>query len=199
MADMETVRAPLAGVGRIAAVTSAAWAVQGLVSVALPDPSAALDISMIAPMSLTAIAVAALQRAGLLGSGTFGRGVAGYFGAAMILAIPGQVAMAFDLDKLMWLAFPTSVLTFVAGLVLSGIAVIRAGVAPRWIGGALIAAQVLTMAIGLALSPISPLVDSGDYTGALGHGLVWAMIAAALLGKRVPVFGFAPVHRPAAT
>lgn len=180
----------MAGVGRIAAVTSIAWSLQGLASLAIPDPTAALDVTMIAPMSLTAVAIVALHRLGILGSGRLGQVVTTFVGAAAALAIPGQLAMAFDIDEMTWLAFPINALVFVAGLVLAGIAVIRARVAPRRMGGALIGAQALAVAIGLALSPISPLADSGDYSGALGHGIIWGMIAAALLGKRIPVFGF---------
>jgi hypothetical protein len=175
---------------RVAIATSVAWGLQGLISVVLPDPWAGLDVTMIAPMTMAFFAILGLHLLGFTGTGRLGTIAVAIFGVATATAIPGQFAMAFDIESMMWLAFPLSAITFVGGLVLVGIAILRARVAPRWIGGALIAAQPIAMAIGLALSPISPLVDSGDYTGAMGHGIVWALIGAALLGKRIPVLGF---------
>lgn len=184
--------------GHVAVAASIAWCLQGLVSVLLSDPWAGLDVTMIAPMTLTFFAILGLHLLAFTGTGRLGTIAVSTFGIAIAAAVPGQIGMAFAIQTLEWLAFPVSAITFVGGLVLVGIAILRARVAPRWIGGALIAAQPITMAIGLALSPISPLVDSGDYTGALGHGIVWALIGSALLGKRIPVFGQTTV-RPVST
>jgi hypothetical protein len=173
---------------RAAIATSVAWSLQGLISVVLPDPWAGLDLTMIVPMTLTFFAILGLHLLRFTGPGRLGTIAVSTFGVATAAAIPGQFAMAFEIEALEWFAFPVSAIAFVGGLVLVGVAILRARVAPRWIGGALIAAQPITMAIGLALSPISPLVDNGDYTGALGHGIVWALIGSALLGKRIPIF-----------
>jgi hypothetical protein len=119
--------------------------------------------------------------------------VAGFAVVAALLAIPGQLAFAFEWDGPGTLTAIVETAALIGALVLGGIALVRTRLLPRWMGAALIAAQPLAILLGLAFSPISPLADHGDYTGALGHGIVWGLIAAALLGQRIPHLNENPV------
>ncbi len=174
-------------VGIVAIGAAIAWMIQSVVSIALPDPTALLDLSMIVPMLLTILGLTALQRLGLSGTGKLNCLAAWILTIAAFTAIPGQICLAFDLDSIKPVIVGVSAVTFVGGLVLTGIAIIHANIAPRWMGIALVLAQPLVMIIAVALSPISPLAESGDYSGAAGHAIVWALIGLSLLEKRLPI------------
>lgn len=184
--------------GIAAAAASAAWMFQSLASLALPDPTKVLDLTMIAPMALTVVAVWRLRQTGAIG-GRVLTGVCLGVGAVSAAGIvPGQLAFAFDWGTPGDIAKAVSTVAFIGLLLAAGVGVFRARVLPRWVGGALVAAQPLAVLFGLLFSPISPLSDSGDYTGALGHGIVWGLIGAALLGKRIPFLNepAAPIAAP---
>ncbi len=83
-----------------------------------------------------------------------------------------------------WLAFPAGLLVLTIGLVLTGVATLRVNEFPRWSGYLVIASEFLAVLTGFALSPISPIADHGDYSGALAHGVVWLLISLKLLGVR---------------
>jgi len=180
-------------IGVVAAVSSAAWVGQSLASLALPDPTALLDVTMIAPVLLTVTGIWLLKQQGAMGQGALSRVVDGSCAVATLFAIPGQLSFAMEWDGPGTLLAIVVTVALIGAIVLGGIAILRARVLPRWMGIALIAAQPLAILLGLAFSPISPLADHGDYTGALGHGIVWGLIAAALLGKRIPHLNENPV------
>lgn len=174
--------------GLAACSAAIAWTGQGLASLIVPDPTSILDLTMIAPIVLAAAAVWCFVRAGFGGDGRLALAAKVLAGVTVATAVPCQVAFGYDVPVL----DPFTIVgtaAFVLALVVAGIAAIRARVAPRWMGGALIAAQPLAMVIGVALSPLSPLASHGDYTGALGHGLVWWLIGLALIGQQLPVLG----------
>ena len=173
-------------VSAVAVAASAAWVLQGLTSLALPDPTAMLDITMTVPILLTMAGIWLLRRKGVFGNGVLSQVVSGLCAVAAVLAIPGQLAFAFDWDGFGTIVEIVETVAFIGALVVAGVALLRTHILPRWMGVALIVAQPLAIVLGIVFSPISPLADSGDYTGALGHGIVWGLIAAALLGKRIP-------------
>lgn len=183
---MITVNGGTCRAGIVAVAASVAWALQGLISVALPDPTKVLDLTMIAPMLLTQLAAFRLVQQGALGQGKLAKIVLGLGVIGAITTVPGQLAFAFDWGSPGVAIEVASTAALIGVLLVSGIAVLRTNTLPRWVGAALLAAQPLAMLIGIALSPISPLASHGDYTGALGHGIVWGLIGAALLGKRIP-------------
>jgi hypothetical protein len=174
-----------AGIAAVAA--SVAWAFQSLVSIALPDPTAVLDVTMIVPMTLTLLAIWRLHQQGAVGNGKLARFGLGLGAIASITTIPGQFAFAFDWGTPGDILKVAIMVAFIGVLLVTGIAVLRARFLPRWVGAALLAAQPLAVLFGILFSPISPLTNSGDYTGALGHGIVWGLIGAAMLGKRIPL------------
>jgi hypothetical protein len=173
-------------VGVVAAAASAAWVLQSLTSLALPDPTAVLDVTMIVPILLTISGIWLLRQQGVFGDGIIARIIVGLCAVGLLFTIPGQLAFAFDWGGAGMAAAIVETAALIGALVLAGIAIIRTRMLPRWMGVALIVAQPLAIILGIVFSPISPLADSGDYTGALGHGIVWGLIAAALLGKRIP-------------
>jgi len=175
--------------GYLAIGSAVAWWLQSVISIVLPDPTALLDLTMIVPLMLTLIALLALHWLGLLGTGKLKNVTVWILTIAAISAIPGQLSLALDFDSLKPVLVAVSAASFVGGLMLTGIALIRANLAPGWMGVALIIAQPLVMVIAFALSPISPLAESGDYSGAASHGIVWVLIGLSLLGKRLPLRG----------
>lgn len=84
------------------------------------------------------------------------------------------------------LVLPVGVAGWVGRFLLPGIAAARGRVEPVWGGVALALSQPLAMAAGLALLPISPLSNTGDYSGAIGHGLVWLALRVALRARHPP-------------
>ena len=168
--------------GNIALIAGIAWFLQGAASVILPDPTWVLDITMIAPMILTFFAVRVFLNAQSAGATRLGRIGQMVMAVTAIVIVPGQIGAAAELSWLNWLAFPVGALGLTVGLVLTGIATLRAKEFPRWSGILLIASEFLAVLTGLALSPISPIVNHGDYTGAMAHGVVWLLISRRLLG-----------------
>lgn len=181
-------------VGAFAAIASGAWVAQSLASLALFDPTSVLDVTMIAPMLLTVTGVWLLRRQGAFGHGVLSRVLAGFVTVAALGVIPGQLAFAFAWDGPAAFFAIAGTAAFIGSIVLAGVAMLRARVLPRWMGVSLIVAQPLAILLGVVFSPISPLADHGDYTGALGHGIVWGLIAAALLGKRIPILNEQPAR-----
>jgi hypothetical protein len=179
-------------IGLIARAASAAWVTQSLASLAFPDPTSLLDVTMIVPVLLTTAVLWLLNREGAFGSGRLSRIVGVLCGFTAATVVPGQLAFAFEWSGAGMAVAIVETVTFIGSLVIAGIAAILAHVLPRWMGIALIVAQPLAIVLGIAFSPISPLASHGDYTGALGHAIVWGLIAAALLGKRIPYLNEEP-------
>src|SRR6187551_2416129 len=85
-------------IGVVAAVASAAWVGQGLASLALPDPTAVLDVTMIVPVLLTVTGIWLLRQQGAMGHGLLSRVVAAFAAVAALSVIPGQVSFASEWD-----------------------------------------------------------------------------------------------------
>ncbi len=175
-----------------ATAAGAAWCGLGLLSLATPEPARYLDALFVAPFALSLGGVVGLpaaqrDRTGRLERAGFGASVAG-----MVGTLAGQIGIVADLDPLQRLVLPVGLAAWVGGFLLLGIATARGGVLPAWAGAMLALAQPLAVAAGLLLSPISPLSSTGDYTGAIAHGLVWLTLGAALRGRR-----HAPLRRTA--
>lgn len=182
-------------VGKWGIATAIAWTAQSALSLAFPDPTALLDYTMMVPMTLTMIALWQLRGRHAFGDGALARVVTTLAAIGIVTVVPCQIGFAHEIDELL-AAEIVCTAALILGLVIGGIALIRAAVLPRWLGGALIAAQPLAIVLGLAFSPISPIADHGDYTGALGHGLVWWAIGLTLLGKRLPLVGDSKISEP---
>jgi len=171
--------------GAVGLVAGALWCVLSIASLATPDPERYLDALFLAPFLLTAPAFVGLHLFQRDHLGRLGRVAFWISSVAMVAILIGQMGQVFDIDAIVWLGFPAGLLAWVVGFALYGIATIRAGALPRWAGGAIALSQPLAILLGVAFSPISPLADYGDYSGALGHGLVWLAIGWALLTAEV--------------
>ena len=171
--------------GAIAALAAgAAWIALSLDSILRPHPERYRDALFVVPFALSllsVIGVHALQRerAGRLGRLGFWATV-----ATMLAALVGQIAIVAQISALEWLAFPVGLLGWTAGMALFGIATARAGVLPRWCGAALALSEPLAVVAGLALSPIVPLSESGSYSGAIAHGVVWLAVGSVLRSRQ---------------
>jgi hypothetical protein len=102
---------------------------------------------------------------------------------AMIAVLIGQAGIIADVEALTWLSFPIGAVVWFAGFALYGIATVRAKALPAWVGAAIALSQPLTAVAALALSPISPVADHGDFSGAVVHGLVWFAIGRTIFGR----------------
>lgn len=171
--DMERAR-------RLFLVTAVAWATVSLLSLATPDPERYLDAAMLVPVGLTAVAVMGLRELHRKRLGRFAMVAALFAVLGSTGVFVRQVGLAFEIGFLETLGFPFGVLVWAIGLAVLGVGVARAGVLPAWCGLLLVFAQPTALAFGLLFSPISGLHDSGDYTGAIGHGIAWFAMAAAL-------------------
>jgi hypothetical protein len=163
-----------AGLSGIAAGVS--WTILGIASLLADNPERYLDALMFVPLLLTSIAFFSLHR---LQQSAFDRfGVASYWLSAvsLVLLLICQPLLALGIDRFNWLAFPVAALAWFLGFLMYGIATIKAKALPTWIGAAIGLSELLAMALGIAFSPISPLADHGDYSGGIGHGLVWLSI-----------------------
>ncbi len=110
----------------------------------------------------------------------------------MAVTLIGQVGIITDVEVLKRTVLPTGVAIWLLGFALFGVATARARVLLPWAGIAIALSQPLAVAAGLTLSPISPLSSSGDYSGAIAHGLVWLALGVALRAHRdAPARGLA--------
>lgn len=167
----------------VAVATGLAWTTASVLSLIEGEPRRYLDLVLIVPIALTSLAVAGLytlQRHRLARLGRLG------FWSVM-LGIPvlfiGQVGMYADSDTVKSIALPIGMVLWVGGLVTFGIATARSGVLPVWSGVLIALSQLFAVTAGVALSPIVPLSNSGSYTGAIGHGIVWFSIALTLMAR----------------
>jgi hypothetical protein len=168
----------------IFAVTGAAWAVAGLVSLARDEPTHALDAWMLVTIGMTYLALSGLASTRWPSLPQYARTG---FGLLLTMAPPmvvGHLAALFDWDSLKWLGFPVGVLGWIVGSALFGIGLAQQnGLSPRWAGYAIAVAQPGAIVTGIALSPIRELSDYGSYTGAVAHAVVWFAIAWTVRGN----------------
>jgi hypothetical protein len=176
-------------------LAGSAWFLEGLASLILPDSTWVLDITMIASLMLTFFAVRQVLEAQSIERTLLGRIALFLTGVTVIGAPIGQVLLATESSALEWLAVVMA-LGLMIGLIVTGIATLRAREYPIWVGISLILAQFGAVAVGIALSPISPLADHGDYTGAMAHGIVWLLIWHSIFSDRPePAELSAPVRK----
>ena len=167
--------------GYLALGAGVAWSATSLLSLLIDDPTRLLDVLMVAPLALTIAAFLALhrfQRDRLDRLGQWGYRLSL---ASFVLLVASQAVIVAGVERLYWLGFPLAAGIWFAGFLLYGIATARAGVFAPWIGVAIAFSEVAAALLGVAFSPISPIADHGDYSGALAHGLIWLAIGSALL------------------
>lgn len=170
--------------GYLALGAGLAWSATSFLSLLFDDPTRLLDVLMAIPLALTVAAFLALHRfqrdrLGRLGQWGYRLSVASF-----LLLFVSQAVIVAGVERLYWVGFPFAAGIWFAGFLLYGIATARAGVLAPWIGLAIAFSEVAAALLGIAFSPISPIADHGDYSGALAHGLIWLAIGAAFLRGR---------------
>jgi hypothetical protein len=170
----------LAGTAATVAFAGAfAWIALAGDSILRPDPRDYRDALLLAPWTLYAATLACIHwlqrhRAGALEQWSFRLVMV----AAALVAI-GSVDRVIGTEAVQVLGFPLGVLAWTLSMAALGAGTVRAGVFPRRVGWAIALSQPLTVAVGVALSPIVPLQEWGSYSGALAHGAVMLLLAAA--------------------
>lgn len=148
-------------------------------SLSIPQPPASLDAVFASAWLLTVLPVTGLRavhggRDGVLG--TVGS-------AALVLGaiatFVGLVTLVAGSPSLEWLALPVGGVLLFLGLVVLGVATLRARVLSRWFGVAMIAVLPLTVITGfvLGVSEGTP----GDYPGVTVMGVFWLALGYRLL------------------
>jgi hypothetical protein len=167
--------------GYLALGAGLAWSATSLLSLLFDDPTRLLDVLMVAPLTMTIAAFLALHRFQHDRLGRLGQWGYRLSLASFLLLFASQAVIIAGIERLYWVGFPVAAGIWFAGFLLYGIATARAGVLAPWIGIAIAVSEVAAALLGVAFSPISPIADHGDYSGALAHGLIWLAIGAALL------------------
>lgn len=142
------------------------------------------DLIWTVPGVCTLIAFGAVHSAQRCQASPFERSAYLVVQGGLIAGLVGNTARALDVDSLAWLGFPLGALLWFFGLVLFGIATLRARVVPRYVGRAILLLEPASIATGLALSPLLGLHDHGSYSGALPKAIVLALVARALNSHR---------------
>jgi hypothetical protein len=161
-----------------AMAAGALWSLLGLLSLAMPDPSRYLDMLMLLTLVVTIPAVTAVYLIQRGQVGRLGRLALPMVVSGLVLMAAGMIAHLARAEEIFGMA------PWVIGLVLLGIVTVRARVLPVWSGIALALSQPLAVLAGVAFSPISPLSNFGDYTGAVAHGIVWVSIGVAMRSQQ---------------
>jgi hypothetical protein len=163
----------------VALFAGAAWIAVGLDTIVRPDVYTYRDVLILIPWLATGAALVQLQRVQASRAGQLGQVGIWMLVAAIAIGAPGSESAVFGVD---WLAAgaAASIPAFIGGMMLFGIATARAGVLRTRAGVAMALSEPLTMAAGLALSPIAPLADHGAYSGAVVNGICTLVIAAEL-------------------
>lgn len=150
-------------------------------SILRPDPQHYRDALFLVPWTLYAVTLGCIHRLQRHGAGTIERwGFCAVTITATLVAI-AQVDLVIGTEAIQGLGFPLGVLAWTLGMVAFGAGTVRARVFPRRVGWAIAVSQPLTIATALLLSAVTggP-YERGSYTGAVVHGVMMLVLAAAL-------------------
>jgi hypothetical protein len=162
--------------GLFALLAGVSWTALSIASLLADEPERYLDALMFAPLLLTSLAFLTLHRLQQSAFGRFGTIAYRLSVASLMLLLVCQPVLAAGSERLNWLAFPVAAVVWLLGFLLYGISTIKANALPRWIGAAIMISEPVTALFGMLFAPISPLADHGDYSGAIGHGMIWLAI-----------------------
>lgn len=159
---------------------SAAWILLGAESTIRGGELHFRDAVWPVPWVLTMITLTGVHQTQRDRLGRGGHAAFGVLGIAMLLVLLGNVGTVLGIGALEVLGFPLGAMLWLLAMVPAGVATYRAGVLPRRVGVLMALLEPLSIATGVALSPIAGLHDRGNYSGALEKGLVLLLIALAL-------------------
>lgn len=167
-----------------------------LLSLATPEPAAYLDVIFGVAWLSTVLPVAALHAVQEGRYGLLGRVGSASIVVGAVATFLGALAVATRSTSLAWPLFIAGGVFLLAGLVVLGIASLRARVLPRWCGVALILALPLTALAGPltgGLLQAQTQTNSGDYPGVIVMGLLWLGLGYALWSRRAAAQQLMPV------
>ena len=171
--------------GRTGLVAAALWLLLAAESVVRGGNHEYRDVLWVAPWLGTVAMLALVYRAQRSQLRAWGRLSFLIVGVTMTLVLVGQLGSLFDNDAMLVFYFPLGPVLWLLSMVPAGIATAGAGVVPRRVGVLIAGFEVISMATGLALSPVFGLDDGGDYSSiGIGKGLVVLAIAVSLLASR---------------
>jgi hypothetical protein len=156
------------------------WAALAVESFVTPPPQAYRDALILVPWTLYAIVIVGVHQAQRDRTGAFARVGLIVTLAGMAASAIGNLGVLLGSQAMVAISFPVGPGMFSLGLLLFGIATVRAGVLPRYAGVALVLSQPLAIGVGVALSWRVPLHPHGSFTGGLGHGITVLLLAIAL-------------------
>ena len=156
-----------------------AFVALSLESIARPDPERYRTVFFLVPWLLSAGGIVGLHARQREHVGRPGR--VGFWATigAMLAAAVGAIAYLLGLDALRWLE-ALGVVVWTVGMLLLGVATVRARVVAPWAGIALVVAEPATVLTALALSPWVPLESEGSYSGAIANGVAFLLLGVAL-------------------
>ncbi len=163
-----------------AILSGLAFTVLSLLSLATPEPAAYLDVIFGVAWLSTVLPVAALHAVQEGRDGLLGRVGSASIVVGAVAAFLGALAVATGSTSLAWPLFIAGGILLLAGLVVLGLASLRARVLPRWCGVALILALPLTGGLLQAQTQ----TNSGDYPGVIVVGLLWLGLGYVLWSRR---------------
>lgn len=162
-----------------AVLAGAAFVVLSFLSLVISGPSPYFDAGFGVAWLFAIPGVLGLHGAQKERYGLLGRVGSVALVAGVIANTIGLVPLAAGNGSLLWLSFPVGAVFLLAGFVVLSIAILRAGVLPRWCGVALIIALPLTAVAGWVLGA----ERDADYPGVVVMGLVWLALGYALWAR----------------
>lgn len=177
---------------------AAGWFALGIDSIVRSEPEGYRDVAMLAPWALSAATYALVHQRQRGRGGRAERWGFALVVAGMLAGAIGMVGVAVDNDALRVTGLPVGMLSWTVGMLVFGWGTVKAGVFRTGIGYAIMASEPAAIALGVVLSPIAGLHESGSYSGGIANGVVVLMIGLALvaMGRRERVAGNA--GRPSA-
>ncbi len=167
-------------------VAAALWSIVAIDSLVRHDPEDYRNALLLLPWLLTMAALTGIHLTQHHRSGRLERvGYRVVIGGMSLTAV-GLAGYVGGIEEMAFVEV-AGMVPFILGMIAFGVGTYRAGVFPKHVGIAIALTQPLTMAMGVALSPIAGLHDHGSYTGAIVHGAVLATVGLALFRLRRPV------------
>jgi hypothetical protein len=171
--------------GRTGLVAAGLWLLLAAESLVVGGNHEYRDVLWIAPWLGTVATLALVHRAQRSALPAWGRVAFLVVWITMSLVLVGQLGSLLDNEAMLVFYFPLGPVLWLLSMVPAGVATVRAGVLPRRVGVLIAAFELISMAIGLALSPVFGLDDGGDYSSiGIGKGLIVLAIALSLLAGR---------------
>ncbi len=168
----------------VATAGAIGWIVLAGDSILRSEPREYRDALLLVPWILYAVTLVSVHWLQRHRSGNLERW--GFRGVMVSAALVGvaQVDLVIGTEAVQVLGFPLGVLVWTLAMAAFGAGTVRARVFPRRVGWGIALSQPLTIALAVPLSYLGvELADRGGYSGALAHGVVMLVLAAALRDK----------------